>query len=481
MGPFSHDSKSVHYLSPRSNWQIIMIKWAERNSQVCYLLLGLLCTFPLIFLTPPFQVPDEPQHFYRAYQISEMNFVASVENQKAGGELPSSLITLSSTFLNTRAIHDARPVVKRPFSSILDGFSTRLEPAKREFIDFSGSAFYSPIAYLPQSIGIAVGRGFELGPMALMYLGRAANAAIAIFLLSFAAKVAPGPKMALLVVGLFPMSVYLYGSLSPDALVIVSAFLFTAISLRAYVERKWRIADILIATSCALVFSSLKVVYAPLLFIGFASVFTGERRAKFLLPQIAIVVIPMLVTGIWLNTVSSLVLPVKTGIDISAQIRYVATHPLLFIRAVAHAFLNNDFYFFNTVGVLGWLTVKLPAISYVVAVVAFVGSLCSSEAMKPRRSVPVLMWWGALAGSCVGLVMLALYLYWNVVGAWAVEGVQGRYLIPIIPLFTIVIAELIFPKKWRISSVNAPVWIGTLILLEAILTFFTLIRSFWSY
>lgn len=457
-----------------------MIKWAERNSQVCYFLLAMLCTLPLIILTPPFQVPDEPQHFYRAYQISEMNLVASVENQKAGGELPSSLIALSSRFLNTRAIHDARPVVKRPFSSILDGFQTRLEPAKREFIDFSGSAFYSPIAYLPQSIGIAVGRGFGLGPMALMYLGRAANAAIAIFLLSLAAKVAPGPKMAFLVVGLFPMSVYLYGSLSPDALVIVSAFLFTAISLRAYVEKEWRVANLLIAVSCALVFSSLKVVYAPLLFIGFASIFIGERRARFLLPQIAIVVIPILVTGVWLHIVSGLVVPVKTGIDISAQIHYVEAHPLLFIRAIAHAFLNNTFYFFDTVGVLGWLTVKLPAISYVVAVVAFVGSVASYEAIKPRHSFPVLMWWGTLAGSCVGLVMLALYLYWNPVGAWAVDGVQGRYFIPIIPLFTIVIAESIFPEKWRISSVNASVWIGILILLQALLTFVTLMSSFWN-
>jgi hypothetical protein len=34
-------------------------------------LLCLLAALPLVVLTPPFQVPDEPQHFARPFQLSE--------------------------------------------------------------------------------------------------------------------------------------------------------------------------------------------------------------------------------------------------------------------------------------------------------------------------------------------------------------------------------------------------------------------------
>ena len=33
-----------------------------------------ICSMVVVFLTPPFQVPDEPNHMIRAYQISEGSF-----------------------------------------------------------------------------------------------------------------------------------------------------------------------------------------------------------------------------------------------------------------------------------------------------------------------------------------------------------------------------------------------------------------------
>jgi len=64
-----------------------------RPAVICFLL-GLLGALPLVVLTPPFQVPDESQHFLRAYQLSELRMRAIVQGGETKAMLPSSLIEL---------------------------------------------------------------------------------------------------------------------------------------------------------------------------------------------------------------------------------------------------------------------------------------------------------------------------------------------------------------------------------------------------
>ena len=51
-----------------------------------------------IFITPPFQAPDEFFHFYRIYQLSEGQVLAIKEGNQVGGPLPRSLQTVSLAF-----------------------------------------------------------------------------------------------------------------------------------------------------------------------------------------------------------------------------------------------------------------------------------------------------------------------------------------------------------------------------------------------
>lgn len=452
----------------------------ERRAQSVCLLVGLICIFPVIFLTPPFQVPDEPQHFYRAYQISELNLIASVENGRAGGSLPSSLIQLTSKYLNSREIHDSRPVVKHSRSFIFETRDVPLEPQRREFIDFSGSAFYSPLAYLPQVIAIAAGRLFEASPLILMYLARITNAAVAIITLSFAIRIVPRAKAAFLVAGLLPMSIYLYGSISADASVIATAFLFIALSLRAYEEKRWPILDLVAAIVCGTIFCTVKIVYAPLLLIGFASFFSTPRLKSFLVPQLAIVIIPILITYAWLKITSGLVVPVKIGINVPAQLQYVVIHPLLFLSAITQALVKNNLYFFTTIGVLGWLSVKLSPISYILPVVASAYALLGQRGAVPSKNSAAVSWWCALGVSCLILVMLALYLYWNVVAATIVDGVQGRYLIPILPIFMYAIDASGVGFNRKILQVSPMVFVTSVMCFEGLLTMISLRYAFWE-
>src|SRR5271169_6733390 len=80
------------------------------------LLLGLAGALSMVVLTPPFQVPDEQEHFHRAYQLSELHLLRTEQDGRAGADLPSSLIELSEAFLGTRAIHAERHITVQPLS-----------------------------------------------------------------------------------------------------------------------------------------------------------------------------------------------------------------------------------------------------------------------------------------------------------------------------------------------------------------------------
>ena len=56
----------------------------------------------MICITPPFQVPDEVNHFYRAYQIADGHWKAEQHTQRLGGQIPRSLIKVAEPFLDLR-------------------------------------------------------------------------------------------------------------------------------------------------------------------------------------------------------------------------------------------------------------------------------------------------------------------------------------------------------------------------------------------
>src|SRR4051794_11363934 len=137
----------------------------DRRVFLCvYVLLGL----PYLVLTGPFRAPDERNHFFRSYEISELRFNPyRVSEGVVGDNLPASLSRLSEA-LGKHSEHRIEP------SQISAARNLQLQPEHREFVEFS-TAIYSPLAYVPSAISIAAGRLFGAGPLALLYFARFAN------------------------------------------------------------------------------------------------------------------------------------------------------------------------------------------------------------------------------------------------------------------------------------------------------------------
>jgi hypothetical protein len=73
-------------------------KFLNLQPEKVFLWLGGFFGLLFLFLTPPMQVPDEPAHFLRAWQISEGNLFADREDNRVGGWMPLSLEKFSHPY-----------------------------------------------------------------------------------------------------------------------------------------------------------------------------------------------------------------------------------------------------------------------------------------------------------------------------------------------------------------------------------------------
>lgn len=202
---------------------------ARSSPSLVFLLIGLINVTLLVFLTPPFEVPDEPQHFFRSYHLSELGVWGISRDGIGGAVLPSSLPELVEHFLGTRAIFADRSLAPHPLADTWSQFHRPLAPHRREFVDFSGAVAYSPLPYLPQALAITLGRLFDAPPLALLYLGRPLNGLVAVVLIAWGLRILPFGREAVLVAALLPLAQFEYASVSPDAAVIACAFLSTGL------------------------------------------------------------------------------------------------------------------------------------------------------------------------------------------------------------------------------------------------------------
>jgi len=420
------------------------------------LILGALGSLPLVILTPPFQVPDEVQHFYRAYQLSELHLRAEVQNGAAGGTLPSSLPQLVKASVYTRD-GIAYPATPAPIRGTLQLRSIPLDASTRQFVAFPGSAFYSPLPYLPQTLGIAVGRAMGSGPLLLLYLGRLFNCLSALALLCLAVSFAPFAEEVLIVAGLLPMSLYLYASLSPDAAVIGCALAFTALAIAAGVRGNWGTRELWLAAIFAAVFCSVKPPYAPMLLAGLVPGLFRPGNAWSLIRSHAILLAAALgVTAGWLQYAKSTMTTPLSGTHPSQQLILVLHHPIFLLREFLHVLGIGSLVnlYVQGVGVFGWLTVLLrPGIVYVLPLVSLFLLWRLGIRSPLERSAMRALWYLALVLTSAALIVVALYLWWAHVGQDYAAGVQGRYFIPLLGLAGIAVLELA-PRR----RTSAPRW-----------------------
>lgn len=217
--------------------------------EYAFLGVSMVFGFLMVMVTPPFQVPDEPQHLYRSYQIAELNIF------KYHDSIPQSLVQLASISNRMKFMAHEKTSKKE----ILALANIKLNPEK---LTTTESPNYI-MPYLPQAFGIFIGKLLHLEPLWLFYLGRVFNLLVSVILIFIAIKTTPVLKWLFFLLSIMPMTIYEMSSLSYDALTISLSFLLIATILNYALNdaKVIRVRDILILFLISIILASAKPPY----------------------------------------------------------------------------------------------------------------------------------------------------------------------------------------------------------------------------
>lgn len=437
--------------------------WRDAPARV-FLLLAVPAGLLSAALFSPFSIPDEPSHFYRVVAISRGDFTPAARPDGLGSGLPSSYPALvASVAPGLPHQHAIAPRVIR------EAFDLPAADGALEFVDYRTASQVTVVPYLPAAGGAWAGRILGLPPLAQFYLARLAALAFATWLTWFAIRQMPAYRWLLALLALTPMILSLRASVSADAATTAVAFVLTATLARlAWVDagrvsnRDWWIAALAAVALCL-----TKPVYFPLALAAAwipARRWPGGRKRPLLALYLLAVAAALAVAG---RVAAQVEVPLRFGIpvDRAAQVQVVLAEPVRVAGVlVADYFRHAARYGTQLLGKqLGWLDLPLPT-ALMVAYLAAIGLLWWHDGdplSSPRPAERLGL--GSLLLAILALVSISQYATFTPTGAGYVEGMQGRYFLPAVP-----IALLAFHRRPTATPLLRPAHIPWLVLAVAI-------------
>jgi uncharacterized membrane protein len=408
--------------------------WTSPSPERTFVGLALAFGLVFVFVSPPMMPPDEARHLIRAFLVAEGRFAVPAQQPGREATVPANLVPLPPRHVRIAFARRSAPGYR-----IDDVRKALREPLNSRRIPVKGrTSLYSPVAYAPQALGIAIARALDLAPVGLTYVGRIANLLAWIAVTALALRLLPFRRWALFVLALAPMSLHQAASLSADAPTQAVALLLVALLLRiGFGEDGVRRAHTVGLLAASLLLGLVKPGYWPLaalaLLIPRERFGSARERWLLLVAVAALCLIPSLLWALTLGGATEAQL--HADARPAEQLAYLRDHPLGFLGLAYRTLSYFDvFYLKGIMGILGPLYVFLPGPVYaawwtLLLVVTLLDGPDPATLGAGRRL--------ALVGLFVlgVLEILALvYLNWNAPDVERIASVQGRYLTPFLPL-----------------------------------------------
>jgi uncharacterized membrane protein len=170
--------------------------------------------------------------------------------------------------------------------------------------------------------------------------------------------------------------------------------------------------------------------------------------------KLAIGLIGLVCIGVWMITLPRLLqMPVESG-RAHTQLAILMSDPLVILTALWNSLHQNSFWLYQSlVGRLGWVDTSLPDWYYPVSMGALVCALLAPGNGRPYR-VPAAIGLVTFALMLVA-IGVALFVSWTDPGKSTIDGLQGRYMLPVLPLLAW--ANPIY--RADVARVFSPTWL----------------------
>lgn len=421
------------------------MSFAAPWSPIETLMLALLCAATLFFtvITPPFQAPDENQHYMKALALAQGDVLTRQQGGAIGTDLPRAALDIHAVDFPT----DVPPTLRR-FDRTQIAASAQADAGRSgtAFADFPNVASYAPSLYAPGALGLMLGKAMGLPWIDAFYVGRLVNALSGLLLLIAALRLLPFGRNALLATALLPTFAYQTGSLSPDAVINGLGFLGLALTLRTgFMTATPARSAALLVTGPLL--ALCKGVYLPLMAAGLRwQQHRRDLRPGLILGAMALGAFAFVGWMHYSGGSQALyhIQSRRTGetmmtAPLGEQLKIVLHDPINYVRILVSSVTERaPVYALQIVGRFGWNAILLPLVAYPLAALMLGAGVANG--IGARFGMGQRLWWLAVAAGIALLIETAMYLTGTPLGADYIQGTQGRYFLPILPLVLIALS-----------------------------------------
>jgi uncharacterized membrane protein len=423
----------------RTGWELVAARLRSANFlQVLFFAYIAIALLILTFFVPPFQKADEAGHYWRSVALTNLDLACKKD---VDGNYFYAMKRKYADFPYVMHTWDVAYQQKVRFNTdwLRASFDAPLYKETGRVYEYCG---FAPTGFLPSALGVLVGKPF-INPLISLYLGRVAGAFFFIGCFLLALKVTP-PRYRLLV--------YFYAAL-PTVLHQVSAVSYDVVQLSLspvifgyltkFLTEDRLIKPVELFTFMVLVFWAINVRLVPfsplvLLFFALKPANVAASRSQYLRTAAVFAGVTAAVTLIG----AAIYFPeghyaslIPGEINSHRQLQFVVSHPDKFVAAAYRTFkFDGEWLFKQTLGVFGWTDTAYDYFPYYAgafaAAIVFYFVAERDVAVVNLRQAAIIL--GAVLAS-VAALFISLYSVWSPVGYGIVEGLQGRYLVGLLP------------------------------------------------
>lgn len=423
-----------------------------------FLIISIFFGIILAIIVPPFQSPDENNHFLKAYHLSKGE-IYGINTSKDGYCISNNM----SQFIDDMSSHMGDYDFKYKY------FDHHIEQLLGDNYDTCtvrriSTDTVSPIAHLIPALGIQITdyiKPFEnnehISTTVMLQFARVMSVIVYSIICYYAIKLTTKFKKSMFIILLLPNSIYLRSTVSYDAIILSITALSLALIIKLFDDKKEVFDKKYIILFCLFGFILLSVktlysiVFLPLLFLSKEKFVKSKIKTYFFMVGI-VGVLYLLFKLPYRNLPADL-----TSVE---QISFVKNHIFYFFKTIV-VNMYRDFrvqmHWMN--GTIGLLDTYLPIIVVVlIDIVMVITILIDAFTEKNNLFSPIIKVLYSLL--IVGVWFLSytyMYIYWTPqvlgqIGGSVVTGVQGRYFLPLLLLLPVCLNNSLIKNK-KIKSI----------------------------
>ena len=388
-----------------------------------FLFLGIILGIMYLLFIPFCKVPDENTHFARTYSITKGELISKTDNKQAYTYLPFSISNIC---------------ISNNYDEYLKNIKKSIS---KEYTIFNNTALYNFMVYLPQSLGVFICRLFHLNKYFMLYIPRLFNLLCYLALIYYSIKIIPFCKEIILLISLNPMSLQEAASFSPDSLTICSSIFLISYIMYLSITKKGKLLtkkQYTVLLLMSILFSLCKIVYIPLCLLNLILPLNKFKSKKdYYLKKLTLILIPILINLLWLKIASKFLIVFQSGVNTPMQVKYILFNPFNYLKIIFNTTKINGRMFLTTMfgsnlNLYNIYTSNLY--SYISLILIIILSILYKKSINIKFKIKEKIIIFFIFISIIFLIFTSLYVQWTPLHSKYIDGIQGRYFIPILLL-----------------------------------------------